>query len=571
MAQNTDALLRDPDRIVVVDSSTCRVYSIPRAAVLADVNSTMRVPVHELQSACTGQKFTIDNMFLRQSNPAVVETPTRYTPNHIGVLRVGKENVWMSRMGVVVHWMHWMSDRVWNEKESKYDEERDEVEIASELHWVWTPRFAYTAWARRRAAARQCQCSTCAAKYSTHIDAYPLGMGNDSMCDGPGLLSIPGARLVSQSALSVGCRLVLQMILEDTPGCEERTPDVRRLRMPLVERDLFAKQAPLGYFTGSWRQQQFNAIDTSAVSVSDRLVAWCRLHGVPPIEGAKLLLARTRQWRNPGANTDGDGDDDEFTLAWAPLLRKQIDTLWKKHPKHFPNPTLLVPGSELPVQVHFEREVRTKANTNTNGKTSGSGSGSGKLARASVDAAGGSPLGELPTELWQRVFAFATMDAMHTEAPWAAARDLKALHLTCRTARAMVAEVVHKTLLECYAACERTLETGSKVARTAKDSVTDATDTGTLLRNLGLPMATLYMEHSGELVKAHPDFALTWYLSWRRQTHRAERDKVQRESKAGSAVVRDDPHTAHSRLRWRAVCTGSKMRHALERRVLEAY
>ena len=129
---------------------------------------------------------------------------------------------------------------------------------------------------------------------------------------------------------------------------------------------------------------------------------------------------------------------------------------------------------------------------------------------------------------------------------------------------------MHKTLLECYAACDRTVEPQNG-ARTAKDSVTDATDTGTLLRNLGLPVSTLYTEHSRHLVQGSPDFAITWYLTWRWKTYRVERDRVQREAKGDRQVRYDDQWTAHARLRWRAACAGSTVRRALEQRVLEAY
>ena len=176
----------------------------------------------------------------------------------------------------------------------------------------------------------------------------------------------------------------------------------------------------------------------------------------------------------------------------------------------------------------------------------------------------------LPEELWGRIFAMATADAMHEESSERATRHLRALSLTNKLGRSVVCSVVAagvRAAATALVVCDQLrgedafamLDAAARAATRPVQTTASATYAGVLFRNIGLPIDAVYFllredpasrcPRAIQMLRDRDDEkALVWYLQWRKAKLAVYNGRM-----TPRAVRYDADTLCHRRLRWRGI------------------
>jgi len=530
-----------PNRVAVVDNRTCNVYSIPSAALKVPCASPAVIDMDDLQTLVETQQFSVGAVLKHVRG----DGPHAFTDNHVGVVGHGANNAWVSRIRVRVPVAHpVVAACLRHETVEVQDEFRknppNNIHLGEELHWIWSQRLAFRSALHRTEARRKCDCPGCTTRYSHAIDAFPISMDVDNQHGAFDVASIPGAVLVPHSALPVGVRMILLTAAEPQPGSEPRETSTKRDGSTA---------------TPSWREETLKRIDSNAAVASDRLVAYCRANGVPPCVGSQMLIDANASYR---AKTVALRLQERSRVALQDDIRMHVVELYNAHPTVFPHPKQKLDYGVDELDGHRKRGLATAWPA-----CAGPSDSKRQHKEASV---------WLPEELWGRIFAMATADAMHEEASARATQHLRALSLTNRLGRSVVCSVVAAGVRAAAAAivvCDQRrgedalallgVEASSSV-QPIQTTTASATYAGVLFRNIGLPIDAVYWllredptsqeQRAVQMLRNRDDDgkAYVWYLQWRKAKLSVYNGRV------GPRVATGDAGTlAHRRLRWRGI------------------
>ena len=528
---NTD---QGPNRVLVLDNRTCNVYSVPSAALKVPSAAPVVVDMEDLQTLAETQHFSIGGVLkhVRATNERA------FTDDHVGVLGHGANNAWVSRIRVKVPVAHPVVAACLRHETVEVQNDfrkhpPDHVHIGEELYWVWSQRLAFRSALQRAEAKRKCDCPNCAQRYSHPIDAFPISMNAEHCHGGFDVAGIPGAVLVPHSELQISMRMLLLTASEPQLGIEAREADTKRNGSD-------AKP--------SWREETLKRIDSNAAVASDRLVAYCRANGVPPCVGSQMLIDANASYR---AETVALRLQERSRVAVQDDIRLHVAELYKANPAVFPHPKRKLEYGAAEQDQHRKRGLATAW------PVCGDASNS-KRQRKEASL-------WLPEDLWDRIVAMATVDAMHDEASARAMQSLQALSLTNRLWRNAVYAVVAGGVRAAAAAvvvCDSgrgedalaLLDVKQRAAPAARllQIPASATYAGVLCRNIGLPIDAVYwMLREDPASKKQRAFqtmhdcdngrAFVWYRQWRK-VNLSVHDQVRNWALAG-----------HRRLRWRGV------------------
>jgi len=528
------------NRVVVVDNRTCNVYSVPSDALKVPCASPAVVDMEELQTLVETQQFSIGAVLKHVRGKG----SHAFTDDHVGIVGHGANNAWVSRVRVKVSVAHpVVAACLRHETVEVQDEFRrhppDHVHLGEELHWIWSQRLAFRSALHRAEARRKCDCPSCTQRYSHAIDAFPISMDADHPHGAFDVASIPGAVLVPHSALPVGVRMFLLTAAEPQPGAEARETSS-------TKRDGFKA-------TASWREETLKRIDSNAAVASDRLVAYCRANGVPPCVGVQMLVDANASYR---AKTVALRLQERSRVALHDDISMHVVELYNAHPTVFPHPKRKLEYGIDELDQHRKRGLATAWPACADPSDS-------KRQRKEASV-------WLPEELWGRIFAIATAEAMHEETSARAVQDLRALSLTNRLGRDAVYSVVAAGVRAAAAAIvvcdqrrgEDAVALLGAVARAAVQPVetpASATYAGVLFRNIGLPIDAVYWmlrenptdqeQRAVQMLRDRDNGrAFVWYRQWRKARLSVYNGRVD------PCVAAADAETlGYRRLRWRGV------------------
>ena len=496
-----------PNRVIVVDNRTCNVYSIPSDALKVPCAAPAVIDMHELQALVETQQFSIGGVLKHVRSKG----DRAFTDDHVGIVGHGANNAWVSRIRVRVPVAHPVVAACLRHETVEVQNEfrkqpPEHILIGEELYWIWSQRLAFRSALHRTEARRKCSCPSCTQRYSHAIDAFPISMDMGDYHSGFDVTSVPGAVAVPHSALPVALRMLLLTAAEPQRGPEGIETNTKRDG---------SNAKP------SWREETLKRIDSNAAVASDRLVAYCRANGVPPCVGSQMLIDANASYR---AETVALGLQERSRVALQNDIRLHVVELYNAQPTVFPHPKLKLEYGVEEQDQHRKRGLATP-------RVHRGSAADSKRQRKEASL-------WLPEDLWCRIVAMATADAMHDDEAARAAQTLRSLSLTNRlwrdTAYAVVGTGVRAAAAAVVVCDQRRGEDAvallEAVAHTPVQPVktpASATYAGVLFRNIGLPIDAVYWmlrenptskeQRAVEMLRDRKDRkAFVWYRQWRK-------------------------------------------------------